>query len=176
VPVQLSCHLEDGPGRYRHFEWLADGPTDPRLEFTRFLVESCAGAGAIVAYNAGYEAECLRHLARALPELEPELADVERRLVDLLPTIRDHVYHPSFSGSFSLKQVLPALIPDLRYAGMEIAEGRTASKELMELLFGGALDRQERSVLREALLAYCKQDTWAMVCLLRRLRELAISG
>jgi hypothetical protein len=59
---------------------------------------------------------------------------------------------------------------------MEIAEGRTASKELMELLFGGALDRQERSVVREALLAHCKQDTWAMVCLLRRLRELAISG
>jgi uncharacterized protein DUF2779 len=176
VPVQLSCHLEDGAGRYRHVEWLADGPGDPRLEFTRFLVETCAGARTIVSYNAGFEAECLRRLADALPQLAPELTDVERRLVDLLPVVRDHIYHPSFGGSFSLKQVLPALVPDMRYDGMEVAEGRTASRELMQLLFGEPTDPQERSVIRESLLAYCKQDTWAMVRLLARLRELAIGG
>jgi predicted RecB family nuclease len=176
VPVQLSCHLEDGDGRHRHVEWLADGPGDPRLEFARFLVETCAGARAIVSYNAGFEAECLRRLADALPQLAPELTDVERRLVDLLPVVRDHVYHPSFDGSFSLKQVLPALVPEMRYDGMEVAEGRTASRELMQLLFAEPMDPQERNVIRESLLAYCKQDTWAMVRLLARLRELAIGG
>jgi hypothetical protein len=176
VPVQLSCHLEDRAGRYRHVEWLADGPGDPRPEFTRFLVESCAGARTIVSYNAGFEAECLRRLADALPQLAPELTDVEHRLVDLLPVVRDHVYHPSFDGSFSLKQVLPALVADIQYDGMEVAEGRAASRELVQLLFGGPTDPQERSVIRESLLAYCKQDTWAMVRLLQRLRDLAISG
>jgi uncharacterized protein DUF2779 len=176
VPVQLSCHLEDGSGRYRHVEWLADGPGDPRVAFARFLVEACAGARSIVSYNAGFEAECLRRLSGALPELAPELTDVERRLVDLLPVVRDHVYHPSFNGSFSLKQVLPALVTDMHYDGMDVAEGRSASRELMQLLFGEPIDAQERSVIRESLLAYCKQDTWAMVRLLQRLRELAIAG
>jgi predicted RecB family nuclease len=176
VPVQLSCHLEDGAGRHRHVEWLADGPGDPRLEFTRFLVETCAGARTIVSYNAGFEAECLRRLADALPQLAPELTDVERRLVDLLPVVRDHVYHPSFEGSFSLKQVLPALVSDMQYDGMEVAEGRAASRELVQLLFGEAMDRQERNVIRESLLAYCKRDTWAMVRLLQKLRDLAIGG
>ena len=175
VPVQLSCHLEDGIG-HRHVEWLAEGPGDPRLEFTRFLVEACAGARTIVSYNAGFEADCLRRLAEALPQLAPELTDVERRLVDLLPVVRDHVYHPSFAGGFSLKQVLPALVPAMGYSGMEVAEGRAASRELMQLLFGEPMDPQERSVIRESLLAYCKQDTWAMVRLLQRLGELAIDG
>jgi hypothetical protein len=176
VPVQLSCHLEDGAGRHRHLEWLADGPGDPRLEFTLFLVEACAGARTIVSYNAGFEAECLRHLAEALPHLAPELTDVERRLVDLLPVVRNHVYHPEFDGSFSLKQVLPALLSDMQYDGMEVAEGRAASRELAQLLFGEPMDPQERSVIRESLLAYCKQDTWAMVRLLQTLRSLAIGG
>lgn len=176
VPVQFSCHLEDGAGHHRHFEWLANGAEDPRLEFTRFLVEACAGASTIVSYNAAFEADCLRRLAEALPDLAPELIDVEQRLVDLLPVVRDHVYHPSFEGSFSLKQVLPALVSDMQSDGMGVVEGRGASRELMQLLFGEPLDAQERSVIRESLLAYCKRDTWGMVRLLHRLRELAIDG
>lgn len=35
----------------------------------------------------------------------------------------------------------------------------------MRLLFDSSLDPQERSALREQLLAYCKVDTWAMVWL-----------
>ena len=46
----------------------------------------------------------------------------------------------------------------------------------MQLLFGEPIDPQERSILRESLLTYCAQDTWAMVRLLQRLRELAIDG
>ena len=59
---------------------------------------------------------------------------------------------------------------------LEVAEGRAASRELMELLLGESMDPQERSFVRESLLAYCKLDTWAMVRLLQRLRELAIDG
>jgi hypothetical protein len=176
VPVQLSCHLEEGAGRHRHLEWLADGPDDPRLDFTRFLVEACAGARTIVSYNAVFEADCIRRLAKALPELAPELIDIERRLVDLLPLVRDHVYHPSFDGSFSLKRDWPALAPGMGYGMMEVGDGRTASTELVRLLFGEPMDPQERSMIRESLLAYCEQDTWAMVRLLQRLRELAVSG
>jgi hypothetical protein len=170
--VQLSCHTL-ATGRYGHVEWLADGPGDPRPEFARRLLAACPGPGSIVVYNAEYEAGCIRHLSEAVPALEPELAGLRNRLVDLLPVLSAFVYDPAFGGSFSLKSVVPVLVPEVRYRGMEISEGRTASNELMRLLFDGSLDPQERSVLREQLLAYCKVDTWAMVRLFERLSQLA---
>ncbi len=171
VPVQLSCHTVSA-GRNQHVEWIARGPEDPRPEFANFLVATCSSAGCIVVYGA-YEAACIRHLSHAVPGLAQELAVLGNRLVDLLPVITSFVYHPDFAGSFSLKNVVTALVPDVHYRGMEISEGRTASNELTQLLFDAHLDLQERSIIREALLGYCKRDTWAMVRLFQRLGELA---
>ncbi len=175
IPVQFSCHRLWGDGRLTHEFWLADGSNDPRPGIAAALVEACAGAGAIVAYNASFEVTCLRTLAAALGgRLAHALHDIEHRIVDLLPTVRDHVYHPAFGGSFSLKSVLPALVAGLSYEGMEIAEGGTASTELQRLILqGDILTADERSRLREALLRYCEMDTRATVELLERLRALA---
>ena len=52
--------------------------------------------------------------------------EIQIRLWDLLPVVRNHVYHPRFGGSFSLKYVLPALVPDMTYEGMEVADGTDA--------------------------------------------------
>lgn len=172
VPVQLSCHTISAE-RNQHVEWLARSPEDPRPEFAEFLVAACSSAACIVVYNAAYEAACIRHLSQAVPRLAQELTQVGDRLVDLLPVVTRYVYHPDFGGSFSLKDVIPALVPEVHYRGMEISEGRMASNELMRLLFDGELDLQERSIIREALLGYCKRDTWAMVRLFQRLGELA---
>jgi hypothetical protein len=87
--------------------------------------------------------------------------------------VRDHVYHPDFGGSFSLKAVLPALVPGPGYDDLEIAEGTAASVELERLLFDPSMGADQRRHLREALLRYCAQDTLGLVGLLRRLRELA---
>jgi hypothetical protein len=84
--------------------------------------------------------------------------------------MRANVYHPGFAGSFSLKRVLPALIPNMSYDGMEVAEGTEAGLA-WEKMIDGEVDSAERKRLREALLAYCKQDTLAMVRLLEVLRE-----
>jgi predicted RecB family nuclease len=172
IPVQLSCHTL-AAGRYGHLEWLADGPGDPRPEFARRLLAACGGSGSIIVYNSSYEAGCIRHLSAAVPELEHDLSNLRDRLVDLLPVLSAFVYDPAFGGSFSLKSVVPVMAPEVRYGGMAISEGRTASNELMRLLFDGGLDPQERSILREQLLAYCKVDTWAMVRLFERLGQLA---
>src|SRR5438876_12442156 len=95
------------------------------------------------------------------------------RLVDALPLLRDHVYHADFGGSFGLKAVLPALVPDAGYDQLEIADGMVASRELRRLLLDGTLPGEERARLREALRRYCELDTWAVVRLLKRLEELA---
>lgn len=109
-----------------------------------------------------------------MPRRAARLQALADRLVDLLPVVRNHVYHPDFGGSFSLKRVLPALVPELGYRGLTIADGETASLELGRLLFhGDQMTPDEQARLRADLLAYCHQDTWGLVRLLERLRGLA---
>jgi hypothetical protein len=174
VPAQFSCHRARADGGLEHDEWAPEAPGDPRAEIARRVVEACAGARTVVAYNAGFEKCCLDTLANAFPDQAAALRDVISRLADPLPIVREHVYHPDFGGSFSLKSVLPALVPTLAYEDLEIAEGETASRALMQLVVDdGTLTPAERAPRREALLRYCERDTLAMVRVLSRLRELA---
>jgi hypothetical protein len=174
VPVQFSAQVPDGLGALHAHDWLAEGPGDPRPALAARLLGACEGVHPIVAYNARFERDRIRELAAALPGLATPLEALAARLVDLLPVVRNHVYHPDFGGGFSLKRVLPALVPEMSYRGLAIAEGETASLELGRLLFhGDEMEPEERARLRADLLAYCQQDTWGLVRLLERLRGLA---
>jgi hypothetical protein len=174
VPAQFSCHHLAVDGSLTHDEWIADGPGDPRPEIARRLVAACSGPQPIVAYSAGFERRCIELLTPAVPKLAAELQAIAGRLADLLPVVSDHVYHPDFYGSFSLKAVLPALVPGPGYEDLDVAEGTTASAELERLMFhGDEMETAERQRLREALLRYCALDTMGLVGLLQRLRELA---
>ena len=174
VPAQFSCHVDPGDGQFAHHEWLADGRGDPREGLARALVEVCKGARLIVTYNVGFERGRIRHLAEALPDLAPELEAIDRRLFDLLPVVRNHVYHPAFEGSFSIKDVLPVLAPDLDYGSLDVSEGQVASVLIGRLMLEPErFDAEERTTLRRQLLEYCELDTWAMVKLLQELTRLA---
>jgi hypothetical protein len=174
VPVQFSCHRVARDGAVRHATWLADGPGDPRRGFAEALLAACDGAHTVVAYNAPFEKRFLRELATALPDLAPALEDVAARTEDLLKIVRDHLYHPEFAGSFSLKAVLPALVPALGYDELEIQDGGTAAAALESLLLEpDAFDEAERRALRADLEAYCALDTWALVQLAAALRKLS---
>jgi len=87
----------------------------------------------------------------------------------LLPVVRNHVYHPRFAGSFSLKYVLPALVPEMSYDNMLVANGQDAGLA-WESLVRGRLDESERERTRKALLEYCGQDTLALVKVVEKLR------
>jgi hypothetical protein len=173
IPVQFSCHVL-GPGGLAHHEWLAEGPGDPREEFARAVISACAGARTIVAFGAQFERGRIAPLADFLPHLRADLLALSGRIRDLLPIVRDYVYHPGFGGSFSLKEVLPALVPGLGYDDLEIQDGTTASTTLESLLLDeDALGREKRPAIRRAVLAYCERDTLAMVRLHERLDALA---
>ncbi len=173
VPVQFSCHAVTARNDLSHHAWLADDATDPRREIAARVVDACRGVEVVVAYNALFEKSLLDHLAKAVPEHAEALAHIEARLVDALPLVRDHLYHPAFGGSFSLKSVLPALVPGMGYEGLEISNGGVASVKLRRLLFDDDVSPAEREQTREALLQYCAVDTLGVVRLLERLRELA---
>ena len=105
-----------------------------------------------------------------------ELDSIDARLADLLPVVRNHIYHPAFEGSFGLKQVVPALIPALRYDDLEVAGGAEASQMLMTLITkSAAIGKRERRRLRRNLLKYCAMDTYVLSAVVHRLTELAIS-
>jgi hypothetical protein len=101
--------------------------------------------------------------------LTGRIKKIQGRLWDLLPVVRNHVYHPRFAGSFSLKAVLPALVPVMTYESMPVANGQDAGLA-WESLIRGTVDTVERGRIETALLDYCEQDTLAMVTLLEKLR------
>jgi hypothetical protein len=174
VPVQFSVHRLDPAGIVAHHEFLADAGRDPREDLARQLLESTKGAATVLAWSAGFERERIEELTEVLPHLADALRDLAARIADLLPIVRNHVYHPEFRGSFSLKSVGPALAPELAYTNLEVAEGMTASLHLERyLLYSDGLPEEERKNLRAALLAYCKRDTEILVRVLRVLQELA---
>ena len=82
--------------------------------------------------------------------------------------VRDGYYHPGFPGSFSIKSVLPALVPDSGYDELDVKEGLAASAAYSRLVSGDVAEGDEAEI-REALLAYCKRDTEAMVRVYYRL-------
>ncbi len=172
VPFQWSLHRQTRPGAtLEHFEFLADEVRDPREPFAASLVEALGrDSGPVVVYNAAFEKTRLSDLARWLPRRAAALGRIADRVWDLLPLIRGHVYHPAFRGSFSLKKVLPALLPHLGYGGMAVADGREASAT-WERLVSGAPRVEERRRLRDGLLEYCGRDTLAMAALVEHLER-----
>ena len=174
IPVQMSAHVVDADGNATHHSWIAEDSNDPRPGIGPAIVKACEGVSTVTAYNASFEKRCIELVADACPDIAPRLREIAAGIVDLLPMVRDNLYHREFRGSFSLKRVLPALVPELSYDGLEIAEGGTASAQLMMMLYKqNAMSGEERTKVQQALLAYCQRDTEAMIALTSRLRELA---
>jgi hypothetical protein len=168
IPFQWSDHILSADGQVSHREFLHDGADDPRRRFAESLLNAVGLTGSIVVYTS-YEEYCLRELEAALPEFASRLAQVRARLFDLHPVIKAHIYDPNFHGSFSIKAVLPALVPHLGYDDLEIAEGLLASVAYEELRDPNT-SAERAAKLRGNLLAYCRRDSEAMLGLFHALR------
>jgi predicted RecB family nuclease len=121
LPFQWSVHIQREPGAApEHVEFLATDASDPRPAFVSALCDALGNRGSIVVYHQQFESQRLTELASWLPEFSGRIEKIQRRLWDLLPIIRDHIYHPAFGGSYSLKSVLPALVSEMTYERMEV--------------------------------------------------------
>jgi predicted RecB family nuclease len=175
LPFQWSVHVLSKPGTEpEHHEFLAADTNDPRREFISSLCAVMGESGHIVVYNETFESQRLSELTSWPPGFAGRIANIQGRLWDLLPRMRKHVYHPAFAGSFSLKYVLPALVPGMTYEGMEVADG-TEAGVAWEKLVRGRSDQVEREKTWKALLDYCGQDTLALVRLVEKLRLRSLS-
>ena len=173
VLTQFSIHRRDSlDGELHHHEYLADSAKDCQRDVARALIDNLEDRGAILVYSS-FEKKRITVLRDALPEFAPQLQAILDRLVDILPLINDHVYHPGFRGSFSIKKVLPALVPDLSYSGLAIRDGDTAITRFARMALG-EITGEVAEATRKQLLAYCEMDTLAMVRLHEALIRLAV--
>ncbi len=174
IPVQWSDHIETEDGHVLHHEFLSLEPNDPREELAVTLLDSLGREGSICVYS-GYERAVLEQLAEAVPALRPDIERVIARLWDLLDVIKNHYYHPGFQGSFSIKTVLPAVVPAFGYEDLEVRDGQMAAQAYERMVFVET-DWVEKMRLRDALLRYCARDTLAMLELRKALRRKEPTG
>jgi predicted RecB family nuclease len=173
IPFQWSLHHVEAAGVLEHREFLASGRIDPRREFAATLLDALGGGSEPILVYSRFEAGVLDELAGVVPEHAAALAGLRARLVDLLPVVRRHVYHPAFGSSFSLKAVAPALVPGFGYGDLESVAGGDEAGTAFLAVAQGAVSEAEEERVRSALLAYCERDTLALVELHRALGERA---
>ncbi len=168
IPFQFSAHTwQSFDADISHNEFLHASAVDPRPTIIPALLESCGEQGSIVAYFGRFEAERIQALADHSPEYRDALMKLIVRIVDPLPIIRDAVYDNAFCGSFSLKSVAPALLGKSQsYDNMLVANGNDAQRAFEELIsLNTSTDR--KLILKNALVEYCKKDTFVMVELVK---------
>ena len=172
IPFQYSLHYKKNKnGKIEHFEFLADAGNDPRIKFIENLLRVTKAEGDILTYNKSFETLRLKEIAEAFPKYKKEIEERISRIKDLmLPFQKKYYYTYKMQGSYSIKYVLPALIPELSYENLEINEGGLASVAFESLYFETDLIRIAE--IRHNLLEYCKLDTFAMVKLLEKLESL----
>jgi hypothetical protein len=161
IPFQWSDHILFEDGKLDHREYLCSEDKDPRKQFTKTLLDAAGTTGSIVIYTS-YETGVLNSLIEHFPQYADDIQSVIDRFIDLYAIIRRNYYHPKFYGSFSLKYVLPALVPEMSYDKLSIQDGMQASLEYLRMI-GPETDEKEKAATREDLLIYCRQDTLAMV-------------
>lgn len=171
IPFQFSIHLKkSGRSAPVHYEFLAEPGGDPRPEFIRKLLENTERPGDILVYNRGFETRILRELARDFPHYQDDLANRIDRIKDLMVPFRTKAYYtPGMRGSYSIKAVMPELVPDLTYDGLPIGDGGAAMNAYEQLLTETDPDIIDQT--RKALLEYCKLDTFAMVRIMEKLEK-----
>jgi hypothetical protein len=168
LPFQWSCHIETAPGTVEHAEFLDISGQPPMRAFTESLIQTLGTTGSIVVYSH-YEKQVLGNLCKIYPDLQPQLSAIIDRLVDLLPPMRKHFYHPQQHGSWSIKALLPVVAPDLNYKLLENVHNGTEAQAAFMKASNPLTDTTTRQKLEQDMLAYCKLDTLAMVKLVHYL-------
>ena len=178
ITFQYSLHIKASEtADYQHTAFLApsDGK-DPRRALAEQLCKDIPKDACTLAYNKMFECGRIRELAKLYPDLSDHLTNIADHIIDLIDPFRAGDYYvPAMGGSFSIKSVLPALFPgdpELNYHNLDDrcqngGDAMTIFPQIKDM------DPEEAQASRQALLNYCKLDTWAMVKVWEKLKEVA---
>jgi hypothetical protein len=166
IPFQWSCHIEFSDGTLQHKEFIDISGSDPRKAFAEELLDAVGGDGPVIVYNAGFEGARIRELASIFPDISEKLLNIVDRFFDLLPLAREHYYHPDMMGSWSIKDVLSTVVPELDYSNLAVKNGLMA-QEAYKAAISLQIAKDEKEIIRDQMLEYCSLDTMAMVKIVR---------
>lgn len=163
ITFQFSLHTLFASGQLEQIAFLDLSGNNPSEPFAHALIAACGEQGPVYVYNAGFETARIRELAERYPALSESLLAINARVVDLLPIARERYYHPSQQGSWSIKKVLPAVVPELRYDALDgVQDGGMAMDAYLEGIHPST-STERKDKIEQQLLSYCKLDTYAMV-------------
>ncbi|MAC82769.1 MAG: phosphomethylpyrimidine kinase [Arcobacter sp.] len=173
IPFQYSLHIEYEDGTLEHKEYLAQDDIDPREQISKRLVKDIPRDVTVLAYNMSFEKGVIKRLADIYPELSTHLLSINENMKDLMiPFQKKYYVTPSMNGSYSIKYVLPALVPELAKAYKELNGVQNGSQAMNAFANMSKIEEDEKQKMRTSLLEYCKLDTLAMVKILERLKEI----
>jgi len=190
-PFEFSLHIEHEPGICDKdsdcIVYLAKTHQDEREELLKSLLENIdVNKGTLFAQNVSFEKGRLKELATVFPKYKNDIVKLIDRGFDLIWLVNTNTklyeelgydkkdakifnyYNQKLNGSFSIKKTLP-VFSDLKYDDLVVKNGTEAIVEYANYPFMG---KEEYKLKYQALVDYCKQDTWAMVVILKELREL----
>ena len=177
ICFQYSLHyyLEED-GELFHKEYLSeDYDGNPMYGLCKQLCEDIPMNCCVLVYNQSFEITRLKEMASLFPEFRDHLLNIVDNIKDLLPPFRNQEYYvKEMGGSASIKKVLPALFPNeekLDYHNLaQVHKGDEASNAYLSLK---TLPYDEQEKLRYSLLRYCELDTYAMVKIWEKLKEVS---
>lgn len=173
IPFQLSLHVLRVPdGELVHIEYLHSETSDPSGNIAGLLEENIHQGGTVITWNKSFEAGVNRELGLRLPAYAGAMDSINNMLYDLQDVFKkQHYVHPGFKGSTSIKKVIPAIAPDLDYAGLGIQGGAEASNAWWTMV-SPATSVEEREKIAHDLKIYCGRDTYNMYAIWKHLVEL----
>ncbi|WP_419782255.1 DUF2779 domain-containing protein [Malaciobacter marinus] len=173
IPFQYSLHIEYEDGTLEHKEYLSEDGVDSRYELAQKLCEDIPSDVTVLAYNMSFEKGVIKGLANLFPELSTHLLAINENMQDLMVPFQKKWYvTPSMQGSYSIKYVLPALVPELEKAYKELDGVQNGSQAMNAFANLSKIDEVNKEKMRTSLLEYCKLDTLAMVKILNKLKKI----
>jgi len=174
IPFQYSLHyIKSEDSKLEHTEFLAKINTDPRRDLAEKLIRDIPKNTCVIAYNCSFEKMIIKKLASLYPDLKEHLMNIHSNIKDLMIPFKNRYYYTKeMKGSYSIKYVLPSLFPNdksLNYQNLDsIHNGSEAMNSFGELK---NMSKKEQEKTRENLLRYCELDTYAMVKIYEKLKE-----
>ncbi len=175
ITSQYSLHyIESENGELKHKEFLGVSGEDPRRALAQQLCADIPENACVLAYNRGFERGRIKELSLLFPDLADKLMKIHANIQDLIdPFHHGHYYNQAIGNSFSIKSVLPAMFPndpELDYHNLEGVHNGSEAMNLFPLIKD--MPPAEQEVARDNLLKYCELDTYAMVKIWQKLKEL----
>ena len=197
--VQYSLHKLFEDGHIEHFGAVLveegektvrelEGMSDPNFshqtnrlivwtqeEFLQLFLDDIGehlSNSSFVVWYKDFENSRNKEIGERCPSLANSFLKINENTYDLFEVFRKYKYFDQkFKGSASIKKVLPVLVPELSYDNLAIWKGDKAMNKLAELLRWG-ISENDRIQIAKDLLVYCRQDSWAMVEIYRKLLAL----